>query len=284
MAIITLTNKYIVMKNISKLGCITALALLMLNSCQKMDRPELDPNFPTDQPLPGGDLRFFVPFGGTEAFSRLNSRDSISGHPAQISPLSVVPNGITGDALQGADGKAATYLDANDFKATSSFTMAFWMKSAARAGRTEFIMSLVQPGFAWHSSSLFILVENQTPTSVTMKVGVKDQWLEGNFNRPMFDDQWHHIVYSFNNAAKKMTYYFDGVEVTGLSNAQYNVANSVSFTGASNLILGGWNKHGGAGGASDDWVKSYNGLIDQFRLYNRALSASEAMALFTSKQ
>ncbi|MBC7934316.1 MAG: LamG domain-containing protein [Rhizobacter sp.] len=261
-----------------------AVFTLLLAGCEKKERPELDPNYPVDQPLPGGDLRFFVPFGGTEEFPRLNSRDSISGHPAQISPLSVVPGGITGDALQGADGKAAKYLDANDFKSAGDFTMAFWMKSAARAGRTEFIMSLVQPGLAWHSSSLFILVENQTATSVTMKVAVKDQWLEGNFNRPMFDDQWHHIVYSFNNTDKKMTYYFDGVEVTGLANNQYNVSNAVSFSGASNLILGGWNKHGGAGGPNDDWVKSYNGLLDQFRLYNKALSASEAMALFTSKQ
>lgn len=270
------------MKHISKLIGISLIALTVLGGCQKMERPELG-DYPTDEPLPGGDLRFFLPFGGTEEFPRLNSRDSISGHPAQISQLQLVP-GITGDAIQGADGKAALYIDANDFKNATDFSIAFWIKSEAHANRTEFIFSLVQPGFSWHQSSLFILVEHQTASSVTMKVGVKDQWLEGTFPRPMFDNQWHHIVYSYNNTAKKMTYYFDGAEVTGLTAVQTNVNNSVSFAGSTSFILGGWNKHGGKAGPGDDWIKSFTGILDQFRLYNKPLSASEALALYNTKQ
>jgi len=264
----------------------SAVLVLLVAGCQKMDRPELDPNYLTDEnqvTLPG-DLRFFASFNKTDGISpRWNASDSISSNPALLFPLTYEP-GVTGNAIKGADGTAALYLNANDFKNATDFTVAYWIKSAPHPGRTEFVFSLVQPGFAWHSSALFVLVENQTTTSVTMKVGVKDQWLEGTFPRPMFNDNWHHIVYSFNNSAKKMTYYFDGVEVTGLANNQYNVANPVSFTDVKNLVIGGWNKHGQQGGAQDDWIKSFTGTIDQFRLYNKALSASEAMALFTSRQ
>jgi hypothetical protein len=274
------------MKNISKFICVASIAIVVLGSCQKMERPALDPDYPTDdnQVLLPGDLRFFTSFNKTDGPSaRWNASDSISGNPALLYPLTYEP-GITGNALQGADGKAALYLNANDFKNASDFTVAFWIKSAAHTGRTEFLFSIVQPGFSWHQSALFLLLENQTASSVTMKMGVKDQWLEGNFPKPMFDNTWHHIVYSFNNTAKRMTYYFDGVEVTGLANNQYNVANAVNFTDIKQLVLGGWNRHASQPGPTDGWISSFTGTVDQFRLYNKALSATEAMALFTTKQ
>jgi hypothetical protein len=34
----------------------------------------------------------------------------------------------------------------------------------------------------------------------------------------------------------------------------------------------------------ETWAKSFNGALDQFRLYNRALSAAEVTELFNSKQ
>ena len=271
--------------NTFKLFLLSA-SMLALGSCQKMDRPALDPSYPTDnsQVLIPGDLKFFASFNKTDGPSpRWNAIDSISSNPALLYPLGYGA-GITGNALKGSEGNAALYLNANDFKNATDFSIAVWIKNPAQPGRTEFLFSLSQPNFSWHQSALFILVENQTASSVTMKVGVKDQWLEGNFNRPMFDGNWHHIVYAFNNSTKKMTYYFDGAEVTGLANNQYFVSNSVSFSNIKNLVLGGWNKHGKQPGPQDDWVKSYNGSLDQFRLYSKAISASEAMALFTSKQ
>ena len=264
---------------------ILGFAAVFVAGCQNMERPALDPNYPTDdnQVLLPGDLRFYIGFNKTDGPSpRWNALDSISGNPALLFPLSY-DAGASGNAVKGADGTAALYLNANDFKDATNFSVAFWIKSPPHDGRTEFLFSLVEPNFAWHSSALFLMLENQTATSVTMKMGVKDQWLEGNFPKPMFDNNWHHIVYSFNNTAKKMTYYFDGVEVTGLANNQYNVANPVSFTNVKNLVLGGWNKHANQPGASDDWIKSFTGLIDQFRLYNKALSGSEAQALFSTR-
>lgn len=263
-----------------------AIAAVVIAGCQKMERPALDPNYPTDdnQVLLPGDLRFFASFDKTDGISpRWNASDSISGNPALLFPLSYEP-GITGNAIKGADGTAALYLNANDFKTATDFSVSFWIKSPAHTGRTEFLFSLVEPNFSWHSSALFLLLENQTASSVTMKFGVKDQWLEGTFPKPMFDNNWHHMVYSFNNTAKKMTYYFDGAEVTGLAAGQYNVANAVSFSGIKNLVLGGWNRHGSQPGPTDSWISSYTGLVDQFRLYNKALSATEAQALFTTRQ
>ncbi|TXT27869.1 MAG: hypothetical protein FD136_2074, partial [Chitinophagaceae bacterium] len=84
--------------------------------------------------------------------------------------------------------------------------------------------------------------------------------------------------------------YFDGSVVTGLTAAQTDAKNggaprgAVDFTKASNLVLAGWNKHASVTGPTDDWISSYKGAMDQFRLYSKALTATEVSALYNGKQ
>lgn len=263
---------------------VAVLCLAIGTGCQKMERPKLGDYPRDDQALPAGDLRFYTPFDMPGDEFRAKVADSISGNPAFFSTSNPeLQPGIKGNALKGVDGRSVTYINANDFKDAKSFSISFWLKNAAQPGRTEFLFSLVQPGFSWHNSALFLLMENQTATSATLKLGVKDQWLEGSFNKPLFDGNWHHMVYSYNNATAKMTYYFDGQEVTGLTGTQTNGPANVEFSQITNVVLGGWNKHAGIAGPTDDWIRTYNGNLDQFRLYNKALSASEVQALFNSK-
>jgi hypothetical protein len=262
----------------------TVLGIAAFTGCQKMDRPKLGDYPKDDQVLPAGDLRFYTPFDLPGEEFRYKVADSISGNPAFFSTSNpTLAAGIKGSALQGTDAKAVTYINANDFKNAKSFSISFWMKKAATTGRTEFLFSLVQPGYSWHNSALFLLLENQTATSVTMKLGLKDQWLEGSFNKPMFDGNWHHIVYSYDQPTAKMTYYFDGAVVTGLNGTQTNGPANVNFEQVTNVVLGGWNKHASIAGPTDEWIRSYNGLLDQFRMYNKALSATEVQSLFNAK-
>lgn len=283
------------MKNSIKLFASAVAITLAISSCQKMDRPELG-NYLTDdnQVLPGGNLRFIADFNKTDgASARWNAADGISGNPALIFPsgMSYV-DGINGKALQGGDNVALPYFNTNDFKNATSFTLAMWVKRAAQAGRTEFLFSLVQPNYSWTNSNMFLLIENQTPTSVTMKFGIMDQWLEGTFSKPIFDGEWHHMAYVYDETTSKMTYYFDGQLVTGMTPTQTDVKNGsnprgpVDLTSTTNLVLGGWNKHSGVGltGPTDSWVSSYMGEMDQFRLYNTALSAAEVQNLYTNHE
>jgi hypothetical protein len=266
----------------------SALAILAFGSCQKMKRPELG-NYIQDSNPPNGPLRFYAAMNGSGADQLRNAVDSVKANfPASNGLTSVA--GITGKAMQGADGKSIVYPSANDFSKATSFSISLWMKNAAAVGRTEFVFSLVDDKYGWHHSAIFLLVENQTPTQTTMKLALMDQWLEGTFTKPLFDNNWHHIVYSYDQATSKMTYYFDGAVVTGMTATQTDVKNGgsprgpVDLTSAKKLILGGWNKHGAADGPTDDWIKTYTGSLDQFRLYNKALTAAEVQALFTNKQ
>lgn len=273
------------MKNKIANFLLIAAAAATLGSCQKMDKPELG-EVVTDEVknLPEGPLRFFVDFNKTDGSSpRWNAADNISGNPALLFP-STYTQGVNGNAYQGKDKAAALYLNANDFSTAKSFTIAFWIKKAAEANRTEFLFSLVKPNFSWTSSPAFVLIEKETPTEVLMKFTLNDQWLEGTFKKPMLDGSWHHIAYVFDQSTLKMKYYFDGAEVTGLTATQTNVNGPVDFTGVTNMVIGGANTHAGLAGATGDWVNSFTGSLDQFRMYNTALPAADIKKLFDDKQ
>src|SRR5215831_7375597 len=114
----------------------TGIILLLLTgnqSCQKMERPVLPQDYPTDEVnLPDGPLRFYVPFDSTsEEDKQINIlfEDSISGYPSFFPDPSIgVAQGVSGDAMQGSTSKGfVQYVNANDFGKATNFTIAFWM-------------------------------------------------------------------------------------------------------------------------------------------------------------
>lgn len=267
--------------------CLTSIVIL--SSCQKYDRPSLG-DYPTDDAvLPAGDLRFYVPFGGESPINAQNMVDSISKNPSYRTTLTLV-DGVNGKALQGADGTAVKYLNANDIKNATSLTVAFWVKRGVN-DRTEIYFGLTGNSTDyWHQSPLFLLVEHGTATEVTMKFAVDDKWYEftdaNKMKRPLLDGNWHHLAIVYSETTSKTTFYFDGAAITDApasATTHGGQTGPLKIKSAGNMILGGWNKHASLGGVTDDWVKSFAGAMDQFRLYNKALSATEILALYNSK-
>lgn len=276
------------MKNNIKIFLSAAFLILAISSCKKLDRPALG-DYPKDANPPGGPLNFYAAFDGTTTNPLMNAVDSIKATFPSLNPLTSTA-GVSGKGIQGVDGKAIYYPSVNDMNKATSFSISFWMKNAPQSGRTEFLFSLVDDSYGWHHSAAFVLMENQTATKTTMKFGLMDQWLEGTFNEPVFDGSWHHIVYVYDQTTSKMTYYFDGTAVSGMTPTQTDVKNSgaprgaVDFSKVYSMVIGGWNKHANAQGPTDGWISSYSGSMDQFRLYKKALTASDVTALYNSKR
>lgn len=278
------------MKNKLNYFLVSALAVLVLGSCQKMDRPSLG-NYLTDSNPPDGPLKFYSAMNGTGTDMLRNAVDSIKANFPVSNDLTSV-DGINGKGMKGVEDKSMVFPSSNDFPKATSFTISFWMKNTD-GGRTEFVFSLVDDKYGWHHSAIFLLLEHGSPTSTTFKLGLMDQWLEfpdGNkFPRPLLDGNWHHLAMAYDETTSKVTYYFDGLPVTGAPASATDVKNggsprgALDLTTAKKLIIGGWNKHGGAPGPSDSWIRNYSGSIDQFRLYNKALSASEVQNLYDNK-
>ncbi|OGD52437.1 hypothetical protein A2608_01205 [Candidatus Azambacteria bacterium RIFOXYD1_FULL_44_10] len=78
-------------------------------------------------------------------------------------------------------------------------------------------------------------------------------------------NQWYHIVMIWN----------------GTAGSPYINGKAVSFTGTGSLGSG-WGSEHVIGRAYADSAYQFNGLIDEVRIYNRALSAGEVLNLYNS--
>lgn len=282
-------------KKLQQYGTTIAL-LLLLAACQKIDRPKLG-DYPKDANPPGGPLKFYTAFDGASADPLRNAVDSIRALFAVSNPLASV-NGINGKGIRGDAGKAKAirYPSANDFAGSTSWSIAYWMKGKpATDGEPEFQFSLSSKDY-WHESGLFLLIEKgnpsdrnlSSPDSMACKLAIEDNWIDfvGSNRLPkVLDDQWHHVVFVYDATDSKVKAYVDGVlrVTSGTVTKGGAPRGATPFGNTGNLVVGGWNKHAGIGGAQDGWIHSFSGDMDQFRLYGKALTATEIQALFASK-
>jgi Concanavalin A-like lectin/glucanases superfamily len=273
------------MKKNNKLIQYTLIILtisVVIFSCQKMQRPALA-DYPKDANPPGGPLKFYTAFDGTTTDKLMNAVDSVRATFPSDNPLASV-TGISGKAIQGNGSKAVKYPSANDFKGVTSCTISMWVNNTVNSN-TELYFSLVDKDY-WHASSAFLLVENAAVDKCTFKFALMDHWVEytnQSFNKPLFNGQWHHLAFTYDEVTSKLRVYFDGAEVPTPGNSGNFGIGKLNLKNASNLVLGGWNKHANIDGPTDSWISGFTGKMDQFRLYGKALSATEILALYNSK-
>lgn len=83
----------------------------------------------------------------------------------------------------------------------------------------------------------------------------------------ILDNNWHHIAVV--KSGTSCAIYADGQDRTGVRQS-----NHIIQTNSLNVVIG----------STSDLKRPYNGIIDEVRVYNRALSASEVTNLYTSGQ
>ncbi|NML20129.1 LamG domain-containing protein [Pseudoflavitalea sp. G-6-1-2] len=262
------------------------LAFTAGSSCQKLDRPGMH-DFKNDPDNPGGILKFYTAFDKTEV-------DSIKANFGTAVNATYV-DGVLGKAYKGASNAYINYPSANDFANATSFTIAFWMKQTPHDNGAEFIFALPTTANEDLRSEVFFLVENKgqsTPELMTGKFFLQDQWFVFGGDQRLkniLNDQWHHLAFTYDEATSKLGTFVDGVALTGLPPGLTDVKKGgaprgkLSFDKVSGFIIGGpaslaLNK------PYDSWQTNYTGSLDQFRIYNKVLSAAEIAALYNNKQ
>ena len=277
--------------------CILTMGIA-LAACQKMERPALG-DYPKDTNPSDGPLRFYTAYDGTTSDPLMNGVDSILANFPSSNPFTSI-DGVNGAAVEGIDQKAIIYPSANDFAKSTSFTIAYWERnSVPGGGKPQFLFSLASKDY-WHQSALFCLIDHDgagsTSTNAVVKIGIQDHWFEftpsnGTMPGNLLNGDWHHMAFVYDETTSKVSYFVDGDQLTGLPANLTDMKNGsdpfgpLTFNNTYGFIVGGWNKHGnlGNGAPTDDWIQSWQGGLDQFRLYNKALSASEIQALFNSR-
>ncbi len=91
-------------------------------------------------------------------------------------------------------------------------------------------------------------------------------WQDVSFNTTLAGTGWHHVAVTFDDAANMARLYLDGVQV-----ASTTIFSSINYSLGSNTFIG---RHGDGNTDYD-----FNGLIDDARVYNRALTAAEISVL-----
>ncbi len=179
-----------------------------------------------------------------------------TGHVGTLTGAVWTAAGKNGSALS-FDGVNdwVTVNDANDLDLTNGMTLEAWVRPNALAGWNSVVMK--EHGTDTLAYSLYANDAGPYP-AVTIRVGVIDQTAPGAAPVPL--GQWTHLAATYDGTT--LRFYVNGVQVS--SRAQ--TGNMVVSTRA--LRIGG----------NGVWGEYFNGLVDDVRIYNRALTATEIQA------
>jgi len=187
-------------------------------------------------------------------------------------------NGQFGQALSfnGTDEYIDIGPGVND---TLDGTVAFWVKSTLDSAQT--VWSIGMQASSSNKETIYIgngVTGSLTNELVTVaKVNESgDNWMAGyttSTRSELFDGAWHHVVVVFNGGLTLPSIYLDGslktTSITDVAPPDYDYG----YAGADNSTIGAVKYSGTVGGY-------LNGSLDEFRIYNRSLSAAEVTALY----
>ena len=285
------------LNNIKTKNALVILAMgLSIVGCQKLDRPELG-DFPLDpDPPPYTDIKTEFKF---EESADDNGENQLVA--TEVKNVTYV-DGVDGKAAKFGDGGYILYkadneiVYPNEFKGfpadtlsnLGSFTLAFWMNGVGPVvGGAQGLFAISNSAEFWGNLELF-LENNDAGNEAFLKVhmfnaGVAsdngEEWNEVKI--PGALGKWTHIAVVYDEKTSKLNVYSDGVAVIPdkvLGGGSYG---QVKFNNFNGMVVGTYQfqtspsltNHG-----PESWAKSFNGAMDQLRIYDRALSQSEIQA------
>ena len=156
-------------------------------------------------------------------------------------------------------------LNSKLIPATSSFSTSLWLNSQIASGdRGVIFCQRAQTDYA----ALYTMLDKR-PASIGLKVfiGTGNNYSEIDLGDKA-NDVWHNVVVTYDSVSREFKAYHNGT-IGGINSG---VISNISQ--ASNTVLG---KYG------DLNQIFFKGSIDQFRIYNRALSAAEVTTIYDAE-
>lgn len=232
-----------------------------------------------------------------------NIADSKSGVTGGVGTNVTYGTGIKGEAYQGSSTSFIAYSNvANSVINLKHISVSMWIKTNPHTGGAQSIFMLPKKTDFW--GNIFTLIEGTGPaTTMLMKNHIqKDvvpsipwagQFIEhagANVLNNMFG-AWKHIVWTYNGTNSTYSLYIDGQKLALPASISKRYASDPLTGGVgygelansevSKFIIGGYQQHlGSPWGAPDGWMLNYTGLLDEFRIYDSALTDNEVTALY----
>ncbi len=276
-------------------------------SCQKLHRPELGQILLDPDPPPYAALKSYWQFENNtndEGESKLSVTTKnityvpgVSGQAAKI--------GADGYILARGVGDTVRYpnefvgLPVDTLRNLGSFSVAFWMNVPGPVqGGAQGVFAFSHKTQFWGNLEVFLENHNNAadPSEVFLKVhmfnagvasGNGEEWNEPKI--PGVLNKWSHIAITYDAATSQFSIYANGQVVPSHNKKVLGGGNygKIRFNEFNGLVLGNFafqtapslTNHG-----PETWAKALNGSLDQFRIYNKALTAAEVTDLFTTKK
>jgi hypothetical protein len=263
------------------------IALITLTtSCQKFDRPELV--LIPDPPVVNTPLKMYLPFEGSLKDSgQNNSTVTSSGTISYVSAA-----GVSGQALQGSSSGYLLINNPGDsIMNLGSATVSFWVNSSSVANATG-LMCISDKTQFWGSWEIFFEGYTTDNTSAFLKTHMfntnvpaasAEKWTT--IVIPNVFNKWSHIAVTYDAATETQVIYANGVAVKTDVFTGYG---KLKFGNMGAMAIGTFgfqtNPSLTTGASSQSWARNLAGQMDQFRIYNKALTAAEINSLYTTKK
>lgn len=209
-------------------------------------------------------------------------------------------DGRKGKAYKGSANAFISYDNPGTLAGLTSFTVSFWINTAKHSGGAQGIYALSRAdGAFW--SNFFVIVEGNTSSNNRMQLKLHFQknvnpaipnaenWVDPpDASRPdnMYG-AWRHVTYTYDEQTSKAAMYANGqaVDIGSAADRKSGVGDAplgpLAFKNAAKFIIGGFQNHLGAPyGGLEPWMLNYTGMLDEMRIYKRALNSQEVSALY----
>ncbi|MEO6731834.1 MAG: LamG domain-containing protein [Ferruginibacter sp.] len=258
----------------------------------KGDAPAVAGGFTNSSEVASANLVAHFPFEGN-----INDvKNGVTGGVASGTTSFVT--GRKGQAYKGSANGFIVYSTPGPIATLTSFTVSLWVNTSRHDGGAMGLFALgKQDGSFWGNFFLFIEGQNPaTPQEMFMKLHFEknnapfvEHWLEpnGDFRAKDMYGAWRHIAWTYDAATSKVGWFINGQKKALPPGADARVADgnntplgALNFKNATKFVIGGFQNNAGAPFSSPEpWMLNYTGMLDEFRVYNKALSEVEISAI-----
>jgi len=293
------------MKKMKFFSGIAVAALLLgtsFTSCKSNDDPDPYAGKTDPTTIATANLVAYFPFNG-------NGNDTIGLLTPKTKPNVTFTTARRGKGYQGVDNAYFLYdlPTASKLRTLKAFSISMWLKEPQISNDVPPVPMILQikndDDLFWGNLSLtqdrmgstLLPIDSLNLKMVIHKEGVawNNQFI--GFANPAFQAaKWMHIIFEYDNVSSTYNVFVNGAKLTlnaGITNrfAAEKPATGVQpplgdlvFNKASQIVIGGWLPKI-LNGATDEWMGWFKGQMDELRIYDRALTTTEAKALYDAE-
>jgi hypothetical protein len=210
--------------------------------------------------------------------------DSVSNTSATAYGTTYSSTGIKGSAMVVDSGNYALFTPTNAIRNLKSITITYWVNTQENTSGIQEPVCFVDSNQFWSNLDMFF--DGQSSTGATFKMhvfgnsGASEAWLTSwTLTNPW--ETWLHIALSYDSTSSTFAFYVNGALIgssvqsgfgpLNFTNFPYIVLGTIQFQTSPSLT---------SGATSQSWASYLSGSMDELRIYNKALDASDIKALY----